>query len=89
MLAHHGAELAAMRRQIPDQERPWRPVGDFARRLEDGLQVPVTATGDDLVRLMQATPASEYLVVDDEGTVYGLLVTSDVNAVLSRGATRR
>jgi hypothetical protein len=48
-----------------------------------GLALPLDLRGEDLLRAMRTTPASEYLVVDDEGKVYGVLATSDVEAALA------
>ena len=37
-----------------------------------------------LLRTMQATPSSEYLLVEPDGSVYGVLVTADVDAAFTR-----
>ena len=67
----------------PEDRRPWVPVGQVARSLESGLVVPVDLGGEDLITLMRAHPASEYLVVDHDGAVYGVLSTADVDAALA------
>jgi Zn-dependent protease/CBS domain-containing protein len=67
----------------PEERRPWVPVGTLARSLEPGLVLPVTLAGEDLVRALQSLPATEYLVVDPDGTPVGVLVTADVEAALS------
>jgi len=67
----------------PEDRRPWVPVGQVARSLEAGLVLSLDIAGEDLVRRIQSTPASEYLVVDHEGAVYGVLATSDVDAALA------
>jgi Zn-dependent protease len=67
----------------PEDRRPWVPVGQVARSLEAGLVVPVDLGGEDLITRMRAHPASEYLVVDHDGAVYGVLSTADVDAALA------
>lgn len=68
---------------IPDARRPWVTIGQSSRSLENGLVVRLDVTGDELLRMMRATPASEYLVVDEHGRVYGVLAASDVDAALA------
>ena len=55
------------------------PTSSVARTLEEGLRLPVGLRGEDLVRALTRTPAAEYLLVEDDGTVYGVLVTADVD----------
>ncbi|MDX6300516.1 MAG: hypothetical protein QOF53_1730, partial [Nocardioidaceae bacterium] len=35
-------------------------------------------TGEDLIRWLDATPATEYLVVEPDGAIVGVLATVDV-----------
>lgn len=67
----------------PEQRRPWVPVSSVARRLDPGAVVAVDLVGRALLEAMQAHPAGEYLVVDAEGRVVGVLATADVDRVLS------
>jgi Zn-dependent protease len=67
----------------PPERQPWIPVGQVARSLQAGLVIPVGVDGEELLRRMRETPASEYLVVDDDGAVYGVLATADVDAALA------
>ncbi len=62
----------------PEDRRPWVPTSSVARTLEEGLRLPVGLRGEDLVRALTRTPAAEYLLVEDDGTVYGVLVPADV-----------
>jgi len=64
----------------PEERRPWLPVGDLARRLEDGLFLSVDLSGEPLLQAMNATPATEYVVLQPDGQIYGVLVAKDVNA---------
>ncbi len=63
----------------PEERRPWLPVGDLARRLEAGLMLSADLVGEPLVRAMNATPASEYVLVESDGSVFGVLATADVD----------
>lgn len=67
----------------PEDRRPWVPVGQVSRSLDAGLVLPLNLTGEELLRRMRSMPASEYLVVDQDGNVYGVLATSDVDAALA------
>lgn len=67
----------------PDERRPWVPVSSVARSLEQGLSLPADISGEELVRAMQRTPASEYLLVEPDGSVFGVLSTDDVDRAFS------
>jgi Zn-dependent protease/CBS domain-containing protein len=68
----------------PEQRRPWISVGDVARRLEPGLVLSVDLSGEELVRNMGGLPATEYLLVEPDGQIFGVLSTADVDAALAR-----
>ncbi len=68
----------------PEHRRPWMSVGDVARRIEPGLVLSVDLAGEELVRAMGGTPATEYLLVEPQGGIYGVLATADVDAALAR-----
>jgi Zn-dependent protease len=63
---------------VPEHRRPWVPVGELAADLKDGMRVPAELAGEDLLEHLRATPATEYLVVEETGEVYGVLSTGDV-----------
>jgi hypothetical protein len=63
----------------PEERRPWLPVGDLARRLEEGLLLSADLVGEALIKAMNATPATEYVLVEMDGSVFGVLVTADVD----------
>lgn len=63
----------------PEDRRPWLPVSAVSRTLEPGLSLPADISGEPLIRAMQHTPASEYLLVEPDGTIFGVLVTEDVD----------
>lgn len=63
----------------PLERRPWVPTSSVARSLEAGLRLPVGISGEELVRAITSTPAAEYLLVQPDGSVYGVLATDDVD----------
>lgn len=63
----------------PEERRPWVATSTVARSLEEGLTLPATIHGEDLVTAISKVPAAEYLLVEDDGQIYGVLATSDVD----------
>lgn len=63
----------------PLERRPWINVGALARRLEPGLSLAIDLDGTGLLQAMRTVPATEYLVLDSQGRVFGVLATSDVD----------
>jgi Zn-dependent protease len=63
----------------PEERRPWLAVSSVARGVDDGLSLPVSISGEELIRAITRAPASEYLLVEDDGSVYGVLTTADVD----------
>ncbi len=70
----------------PEERRAWVPVSAVARSIEDGLVLPADIVGEELVRAMSATPAEEYLLVEGDGSVFGVLATTDVDKAFEEGA---
>jgi CBS domain-containing protein len=70
----------------PEDRRPWMPVSSVSRRLAPGLRLPVGLEGEPLVRAMRTHPATEYLLVEEDGSVYGVLTTADVDAAFAASA---
>ncbi len=68
----------------PTERQPWVPIGDVARRLEDGLMLSADLTGEPLLRAMNLTPASEYVLVEADGSIFGVLVSRDVDAAFNQ-----
>ncbi|MGZ4429691.1 MAG: M50 family metallopeptidase [Nocardioidaceae bacterium] len=63
----------------PDERKPWMPVSAVARSVEQGLVFPADLAGEALIRAMQQTPAAEYLLVEPDGSIYGVLTSDDVD----------
>ncbi|RHW25352.1 site-2 protease family protein [Nocardioides immobilis] len=72
-------------RAMPEDRRPWVAVSAVTRTLEAGLRLPVTITGSELLHAIRRTPASEYLLVEPDGSVYGVLATADVERAVRAG----
>jgi Zn-dependent protease len=69
---------------IPPERRAWTPVTAVARALEPGLMLPDSIDADGLLRMMQATPAREYLVLHPDGSAAGIIATRDFARRLRR-----
>lgn len=69
----------------PEQRWPWVPASSVSRSLE-GLSIPVDAAGEDLVDAITRAPSSEYLLVQPDGSVYGVLSAADVDLAFRRTA---
>lgn len=66
-------------RATPIERRPWVAVSTVARTLDDQLRLPADLRGDDLVSAIAQHPASEYLLIEADGSVCGVLATADVD----------
>jgi CBS domain-containing protein len=78
----HGDPTALVREAaivgVPEHRRPWVAVSGLAQELTDGMRVPAELAGEPLLDLLRATPATEYLVVEETGEIYGVLSAADV-----------
>lgn len=63
---------------VPQHRRPWVAVGTLAQDLTDDMRVPAELSGEGLLDHLRAAPATEYLVVEDTGEIYGVLSAVDV-----------
>ena len=63
----------------PEDRRPWVAVSTVARTLDEGLSLPVGIGGEELILAISRNPASEYLLLDEDGSIYGVLTTADVD----------
>jgi Zn-dependent protease/CBS domain-containing protein len=72
----------------PEDRRPWMPVSAVARSLQPGLSLPTDISGEPLIMAMQRQPASEYLLTDPDGSIFGVLVTDDVDRAFAAGMRR-
>ncbi|GAA1141829.1 site-2 protease family protein [Nocardioides aquiterrae] len=70
----------------PDERRPWVTTSTVARTIEDGLRLPADLAGEELVMAISRTPAGEYLLVEPDGAVAGVLITADVDRAFRESA---
>ncbi|MFD6418596.1 site-2 protease family protein [Streptomyces sp. NPDC060194] len=73
---------------VPEHRRPWVAVSGLAQEIKDGMRVPAELAGEELLERLRATPATEYLVVEDTGQIYGVLSTADVERAFVRAMAR-
>lgn len=71
-------------RATPEHRRPWVPVGDLSRRLESNHVVEADLAGEEFVAALTRVPASEYLVVEANGDIYGVLAAEDIERAVAR-----
>jgi Zn-dependent protease len=64
---------------VPVDRRAWVPTSSVARTLEAGLQLPSGIGGEELIRAISSRPAGEYLLLDPDGTIFGVLSAADVD----------
>src|SRR5262249_58219424 len=67
----------------PPQRRPWIDAGSMARTIEPSLILPADLSGMALLEAMRRAPASEYLLVEPSGQVYGVLAAKDLDHVFA------
>ncbi len=67
----------------PPQRRPWIEAGTLARTIEPSLVLPADISGMALLDAVKRAPASEYLLVEPSGQVYGVLAARDLDHVLA------
>jgi Zn-dependent protease/CBS domain-containing protein len=67
----------------PPQRRPWIESGALARTIDPTLVLPADIGGMALLDAVRRSPASEYLLVEPSGQVYGVLATRDLDAVFA------
>ncbi|HEY8987104.1 MAG TPA: site-2 protease family protein [Streptomyces sp.] len=88
----HGEPLSLVREAaivgVPEHRRPWVAVSGLAQDLTDGMRVSAELAGEDLLDVLRATPATEYLVVEDTGEIYGVLSAADVERAFVKAMAR-
>jgi len=63
----------------PEQRRPWLEAGALARTIEPSLVLSADLSGLALLEAIRRAPATEYLLVEPSGQVYGVLAARDVD----------
>ena len=67
----------------PPQRRPWIEAGTLARKLDPSLVLSADLNGIALIDAVRKAPASEYLVVEPSGQVYGVLAATDLDSAFA------
>ncbi|WP_369245391.1 site-2 protease family protein [Streptomyces sp. R41] len=73
---------------VPEHRRPWVAVSGLAQDLTDGMRVSAELAGEALLDTLRATPATEYLVVEESGEIYGVLSAADVERAFVKAMAR-
>jgi Zn-dependent protease len=63
----------------PEQRRPWIEAGSLARAIDPGIVLSADLSGMALIDAVRKSPASEYLLIEPSGQVFGVLATSDLD----------
>ncbi|GAA4928404.1 hypothetical protein GCM10023224_04490 [Streptomonospora halophila] len=69
---------------VPDARLPWVPVSSVAGGITRGAVISADLEGDDLLEALRAYSAPDYLLVEPDGTTYGVLRTADVQEAFTR-----
>jgi Zn-dependent protease/CBS domain-containing protein len=67
----------------PPQRRPWVETGSMARTIDPSLVLSADIQGMALLDAIRRAPATEYLLVEPSGQVYGVLATKDLDQVFA------
>ncbi len=71
------SEAAVM--ATPVQRRPWVDAGSLARTLDPGLVLSADLSGMALIEAVRRSPATEYLLVEPSGQVFGVHAAADLD----------
>ena len=63
----------------PAERRPWIEAGSLARTLDRGMVLSADLSGMELIKAVQHAPASEYLLIEPSGEVFGVLAAADLD----------
>lgn len=72
---------------VPEHQRPWQAVSTVTRRVEDGLILSADISGQDLVAAISQLPAEEYVLVETDRSIYGVLARRDVDRAYRAATT--
>ncbi|WP_030684345.1 site-2 protease family protein [Streptomyces sp. NRRL B-1347] len=73
---------------VPEHRRPWVTVSGLAQDITEGMRIPADLAGEELLDRLRATPATEYLVVETSGEIYGVLSAADVERAFVKAMAR-
>jgi Zn-dependent protease len=75
--------------EVPAARRPWVTVGSVARQVSAPDLIDVDLVGEALLARLRTATGAEYVVVNSDGSIYGVLAGADVLNVLSGRAPDR
>ena len=67
----------------PTERRPWIDVGTVARTIDPSLVLNADIGGMALLDALRRAPATEYLLTEESGEVYGVLAARDLDQVFA------
>ena len=67
----------------PTERRPWIDVGTLARTIDPSLVLNADIGGMALIDALRRAPATEYLLTEQSGEVYGVLAARDLDQVFA------
>jgi Zn-dependent protease/CBS domain-containing protein len=67
----------------PTERRPWIDVGTLARTIDPSLVLKADIGGMALLDALRRAPATEYLLTEESGEVYGVLAARDLDQVFA------
>lgn len=70
---------------VPDERRDWVPVSSVARRIEAGATLSADLRGEALVASFGRAPVPEYVLVEADGSLFGVLAVRDVDRAVRGG----
>ncbi|MFD5451939.1 MULTISPECIES: site-2 protease family protein [unclassified Streptomyces] len=73
---------------VPEHRRPWVQVSELAQDLTEGMRVSAELSGEELLDALRASPATEYLVVEETGEIFGVLSAADVERAFVKAMAR-
>ena len=73
------ASLAA----VPEERRAWVSVANVSRSFDQSLVLRADLVGEDLIKSISESPATDYLLVEPDGSIYGVLNIEDVDRVFA------
>ncbi len=72
----------------PEERRAWVPVSSVMRSVDDGHVLRADIAGEELIKAMNSTPAEHYVLVESDGSIFGVLATADVDRAFEEGALK-
>ena len=72
----------------PEERRAWVPVRSVTKSVDDGHVLRADIEGEELIRAMNSTPAEQYVLVESDGSIFGVLSTADVDRAFEEGALK-